>query len=68
MPATSRGTKKLIDLRMSAVKPLGASWIVSACSYVKNNPEIIMNGFKESGIVCFLHLVAIVHMYVNRLV
>ena len=44
------GQKKPIDLKMSAVKPLSASWIVSACSYVKNNPEIIINGFKESGI------------------
>ena len=44
------GQKKPIDLKMSAVKPLSAGWIVSACTYVKNNPEIITNGFKESGI------------------
>ena len=44
------GQKKPIDLKMSIVKPLSASWIVSACSYVKNNPDIIINGFKESGI------------------
>ena len=44
------GQRKPINLKMSAVKPLSASWIVSACSYVKNNPEIIINGFKGSGI------------------
>ena len=42
--------KKPIDLRMSAIKPLSASWIVAACNYLKNKPEIIINGFKEAGI------------------
>ena len=41
--------KKPIDLKMSAVKPLSASWIVAAYSYLKNKPEII-KGFKETGI------------------
>jgi len=45
------GQKKPINLKMSAVKPLSASWIVSACVYVKSNPEIIINGFKESGLL-----------------
>ena len=42
--------KKPIDLKMSTIKPLSASWIVAACNYVKNKPEIIINGFKETGI------------------
>lgn len=42
--------RKPIDLKMSAIKPLSAGWIVSACNYVKNNPTIIINGFKETGI------------------
>ena len=42
--------KKPIDLKLSAIKPLSASWIVAACNYLKNKPEIIINGFKETGI------------------
>ena len=49
------GQRKPIDLKMSAVKPLSVSWIVSACSYVKNNPEIIINGFKGSGIASCIY-------------
>ena len=44
------GKEKPIDLRMSTIKPLSASWIVAACNYLKNKPEIIVNGFKEAGI------------------
>ena len=44
------GQAKIIDLKMSAVKPLSAAWIESACNYVKNKPEIVINGFKEAGI------------------
>ena len=44
------GQQKIIDLKMSTVKPLSAAWIESACNYVKNKPEIIINGFKETGI------------------
>ena len=42
--------KKPIDLKLSAIKPFSASWIVDACNYLKNKPEIIINGFKETGI------------------
>ena len=42
--------KKPIDLKLSAIKPLSASWIVAVCNYLKNKPEIIINGFKEAGI------------------
>ena len=38
--------KKPIDLKLSAIKPLSASWIVAACNYLKNKPEIIINGFR----------------------
>ena len=43
--------EKPIDSKMWAVKPLSASWIVAACSYLKNKVlEIIINYFKETGI------------------
>jgi len=40
-----------IDLKMSAMKPLSAKWLVSMFRYFKNNPSIIQNGFKEGGII-----------------
>ena len=43
--------RKLVDLRMSVVKPLSARWMVSTCEYIKGKPEIIKNGFKEAGII-----------------
>ena len=32
------------------VKPLHAKWIVKYYDYAKSKPEIIINGWKESGI------------------
>ena len=45
-------TKSLqpVDLQMNIVKPLGARWIVSLFEYLNTKPEIIKNGFRESGI------------------
>ena len=42
--------KKPIDLRLSTVKPLGAKWMSELFDYTKAKPEIISNGFKQSGI------------------
>ena len=42
--------KKPIDLRLSTIKPLSASWIEAACMHIKKKPEVIINGFKEAGI------------------
>ena len=39
-----------VDLRMNIVKPLGAKWIISLFEYLSAKPEIIQNGFRESGI------------------
>ena len=40
-----------IDLRMSVVKPLSASWMISTINYIASKPEIIKNGFQQAGIV-----------------
>ena len=50
-----REEKKPIDLKMSTIKPLSASWIVAAYNYLKNKPEIIINGFKETGIALCMY-------------
>ncbi len=43
------GTEKLVDLRLSVVKPLGAQWLIDVYDYMKSKPEIIVNGFRGSG-------------------
>ena len=43
--------QKPVDLRLSTVKPLGATRMVSLYDYLKSKPEIIWNAFKEAGII-----------------
>ena len=38
--------EKLIDLKLSQLKPLGLKWLIEACSYI----DFIKNGFLEAGI------------------
>jgi len=42
---------KPVDLKLSVVRPLGASWMKSCFDYLKSKPEIIQNGFREAGIL-----------------
>ena len=46
--------KKPVDLRLTAVKSLGAKWLHSVYDYFKAKPEIIRNGYRESGITSCL--------------
>ena len=39
--------KAPVDLRLTIVKPLGARWIIDMYGYLKSNPDIIRNGFKD---------------------
>ena len=48
--ARRKDAKKPINLRLSIVKPLGAKWMSELFDYMKAKPEIICNGFKQSGI------------------
>ena len=41
---------ELVDLNLSVVKPLGASWMIKAYDYMKSQPDIVVNGFKGSGL------------------
>ena len=43
-----------IDLRLSIVKPLGARWMIELYNHFKLNPQIIINGFKDVGILDIL--------------
>ena len=40
-----------VDMRLSIMKPLGASWLVELHDYMCSNPSIIINGFSASGIL-----------------
>lgn len=39
-----------VDLTMSKLKPLSAKWLVQMYQHISNSPDIIRNGFKETGI------------------
>ena len=43
-------TEVVVDLSISTLKPLSAKWLVSAFDYLKANPKIVFNGFREAGI------------------
>lgn len=42
---------KVVDLKLSIVKPLGAQWLKEAYDYMLQHPDIIVNGFRGSGIL-----------------
>ena len=42
-----------VDLKMSIMKPLGAMWLMEMYDHLLTKPEIIINGFKGSGILAY---------------
>jgi len=49
-PSLERNQELKIDLSLTTLKPLSAKCLLSAVDYLKDNQEIVFNGFKESGI------------------
>lgn len=47
-------TLQPVDLKLNTMKPLGARWMIELYNYLKLNPQIIINGFKEVGILDIL--------------
>ena len=45
------GAFQPVNLSMSVMKPLGATWLINTYNYIKANPSIIVNGFKTAGIL-----------------
>ena len=43
-----------MDMRMSIMKPLASQWIIDMYDYFQSKPAIIINGFREAGIVDIL--------------
>ena len=48
-----------VDLHLSVMKPLNAIWLNEAQKYLQNNPSIIRNGLKASGITDVLEKLSI---------
>ena len=46
-----KGIEETVDLRLSVMKPLTAQWTIDMFTYLESHPDIIINGFKKSGIV-----------------
>ena len=51
MEAGKRPDEIKVDVCISVVKPLHAKWTVKYYDYARNNPDLIINGWKESGII-----------------
>ena len=47
------GSEKLVNLKLSRLKPLGLQWLVNACSYLQGS-DFIQNGFSEARITSAL--------------
>ena len=39
-----------VDLSLTRLKPLSAKWLVKMVQHIKNNPEIVRSGIRETGI------------------
>ena len=42
---------KLVDLHLTRVKPLAATWLIQLMDYLKMHPEIAVNGFRRAGLL-----------------
>ena len=42
---------KPVDLHLNVVKSLGAKWLMEMHDYFNSNPQIILNGFRKSGLL-----------------
>ena len=51
MEAEKRSDQIKVDVRVSVVKPLHAKWIVKYYDNARTKPQLIINGWKESGII-----------------
>ena len=42
--------KLCVDLRISVLKPLHAKWVVQFYDYMRSNKDIILKGWRRSGV------------------
>ena len=43
--------KQAVDLCLSVMKPHGAKWLLELHEYLRSKPDIIINGFRATGIL-----------------
>lgn len=41
---------KPVDLSLTAMKEVGAEWLVDVFEYIADNPKFVVNGFIKAGI------------------
>jgi len=39
-----------VDLSLTRLKPLSAKWLIKMIQHIKNNPQIVRSGFRETSI------------------
>ena len=39
-----------VDLKISILKPIRAKWVTQYCHYIRNDEDIVKNGWCSSGI------------------
>ena len=50
------GDQGIVDMRLAIMKPISARWMIQLFDYMKANPDIIRNGFRNVGITDVLQL------------
>jgi len=40
-----------VDLRLTIIKPLGATWLIALMDNLQLHPEFVINGFRKAGLV-----------------
>ena len=50
-PGSTEGQVVPVDMQIGIMRELGAQWLVAFFDHVRSHPHLIVNGFKETGIV-----------------
>ena len=48
---TSSSALQPVPMQLSIMKPIGAKWMMNLYDYIKSKPELVINGFRNVGIV-----------------
>ena len=48
---TSSSALQPVPMQLSIIKPIDAKWMMDLYDYIKSKPELVINGFRNVGIV-----------------
>ena len=48
---TSSSALQPVPMQLSIMKPIGAKWMMDLYDYIKSKPELVINGFRNVGVV-----------------